>query len=194
MKRPKWATIVGILGIVFGCSGILGGTQQLVMPKILKMQFSKMAKDSVKHRIDSPSPDGRMSDESKNSRQSAASEASGPFQKTFKIPPWYGTWSTLSGIMRVCISALYLFAAIWLLLTKPSSIRLFYCAAGASVGLSIVQGIIIFSITFLASVAVAAAGTLSIPIDVALITVVAIGDKSAYYPPPVQQTSSGESR
>jgi len=38
MKRPTWATIVGILGIVFGCFGILGGGQSVFMPKMMEMQ------------------------------------------------------------------------------------------------------------------------------------------------------------
>ena len=38
MNRPTWATVVGIMGIVFGCFGILGGGQLMVMPKMMEMQ------------------------------------------------------------------------------------------------------------------------------------------------------------
>ncbi len=38
MKRPTWVIIIGIMGIVFGCLGILSAGQDILMPKILKMQ------------------------------------------------------------------------------------------------------------------------------------------------------------
>ncbi|MGD8669435.1 MAG: hypothetical protein PVF31_05095 [Desulfobacterales bacterium] len=38
MKRPTWVTIVGVLGIIFSCLGILAAGQEMIMPKILEMQ------------------------------------------------------------------------------------------------------------------------------------------------------------
>ena len=37
-KRPTWATVVGILGIVFSSFGILGAGQIIMTPKIMEFQ------------------------------------------------------------------------------------------------------------------------------------------------------------
>jgi len=42
MQRPTWATVVGIIGILFACCGILGGTQLVMAPKILEFQKTMM--------------------------------------------------------------------------------------------------------------------------------------------------------
>ena len=42
MNRPTWATVVGVLWIPFGAFGILGGGQEMVMPKLMKMQGELM--------------------------------------------------------------------------------------------------------------------------------------------------------
>jgi len=38
VKKPTWVTVIGVLGIIFGCFGILGGGQEIAMPKMMKMQ------------------------------------------------------------------------------------------------------------------------------------------------------------
>ena len=50
MKRPTWATIVGVLGIIFGCFGIIGAGQEILMPNMLKLQkeiFAQVEKSAT---------------------------------------------------------------------------------------------------------------------------------------------------
>jgi len=42
MKRPTWATIAGVLAIIFGIFGVFGGAQEMAMPSMLEMQKEMM--------------------------------------------------------------------------------------------------------------------------------------------------------
>jgi len=140
MKRPNWATLVGILGVIFGCFGLLGAGQEMLMPKMLEMQkevFIEIQKST---------------DNAKN-----ISKQNNPFpveifksmQKMWDVPEWFGTYSIVSGVFKFLVSSLYLLSGILLLLLKPSAIKLFYFAAGACILLFLIKGIIAFGDTSL---------------------------------------------
>jgi hypothetical protein len=42
MKRPRWATAVGILGMIIAFFGITASGQMLTMPKMIKLQHQIM--------------------------------------------------------------------------------------------------------------------------------------------------------
>ena len=110
----------------------------------------------------------------------------------FDFPEWYGTWSIISGILKLLVCAFFLLASIRLLQLKPASIRLFYWAAGSSIALGVIKGAVaILAVSFI-GIAMMLGGILGIIIDIVLIIVVATGNKQVFYrqgqppiPPPL---------
>lgn len=198
MKRPTWATVVGVLGILFGCSGIFTASQDIYMPKMLKMQKEMMIE------MDKPTCNKKEQDPCANSSsQSATTPTSLPaqtintiqttsanksnpgipkaMQNMFDVPEWFEAWSIASGIVKALISAIYLFSAICILQLKKYSIRLFYVSAGASILLGVVKTIVAFSTSSFMAMAIAGGGAFGALIDVVLILVVVLNDKTAFY-------------
>ena len=192
MKRPTWVTVVGVLGIIFSCLGILGAGQEMIMPKMLEMQ-KQMVSDFEKM------IEAEMEKESaKQSNRPAGQRGGAEFPvgifksvtKMFDFPDWYGTWSIISGILKLLVCAFFLFASIRLLQLKPASIRLFYWAAGSSIALGVVKGAVAVLAASFIGIAMMFGGIFGIIIDIVLIIVVATGNKEAFYrqgPPPLPQ-------
>ncbi len=193
MKRPTWATVVGVLGIIFACLGILGAGQEIMMPKIFKFQkeifsdFEKIIEEEIeKERSRQPDQEGRDKSDAEIPMGIFKS-----FTKMMDFPDWYGTWSIISGLLKLCVCALFLLASIRLLQVKPSSIKLFYWAAGSSIALGVLKGIVALSAVSFMAIAAMLGGVFGIVIDIVLIIVVATGDKEAFYgqrPPPLPES------
>ena len=190
MKRPTWATVVGVLGIIFSCLGILGAGQEIIMPKVFKFQkemlsdFEEIIEEEIeKERINQLDQEG--------GNKSGAEIPLGMFKsftKMFDFPDWFGTWSIISGILKLLVSAFFLLASIRLLQMKKSSINLFYWAAGSSIALGVLKGIVAVSAVSFMAIAMMFGGVFGIIIDIVLIIVVVTGDKEAFYrqtPPPL---------
>ncbi len=182
MKRPTWATVVGILGIIFGCFGILFGGQEIFMPKMMEFQKEMMTqfeKDISKQQEQMQDKSNEQQDEGSQS-QRMTPEMFESMKRMFDVPEWFGTWSLFSGVSKALISGLYLLASIWLLQTKASAIRIFYWAAGSSIALSIIKALVLFSAMSFMGMAFAAGGVFGIIIDIVLIIVVITGNKEAF--------------
>ena len=192
MKRPTWATVVGVLGIIFSCLGILGAGQEIIMPKIFKFQkemisdFKEIIQEEIeKERANQLDQEGGIN--------SSADIPMGIFQSFIKMmdfPDWFGTWSIISGILKLLVSGFFLLASIRLLQIKPSSIRLFYWAAGSSIALGVLKGMVALSAVSFMAIAMMFGGVFGIVIDIVLIIIVATGNKEAFFrqsPPPLPQ-------
>jgi hypothetical protein len=192
MKRPTWVTVVGVLGIIFACLGILGAGQEMIMPKMLKMK-KEMFTDFRKMIEAEMEKESANQSDNEGQHQGNAEFPVGmfnSFMKMFDFPEWYGTWSIISGILKLLISAFFLLASIRLLQLRPSSINLFYWAAGSSIALGVVKGAVALSGGSFIALAMMVGGVFGIIIDIILIIVVATGDKKAFYrqsPPPIPQ-------
>jgi len=192
MKRPAWATVVGVLGIIFSCTGILGAGYEIMMPGMMKMQkevFGAMQKDMTRK------PPAQKADSvpSESEEPSAAggqtAPAPGPPMEMFKVmekmwdtPEWFGTWMVVGGTLKLLLCALYLFASIFLLQTKRFAIPMFYCAAGSSIALGVVKGVLAVLILPFIGMMVMFGGMFGVAIDVVLVAVVATGNKDAFLP------------
>ena len=197
MKRPTWATVVGILGIVFSCLGFLGAGQEIMMPKILKFQkemFSHIEKSIQKQ---SDERQAEMPDETRE-RMSSENRSNVDFPtemfkfmgKMWEFPEWYGKWIVIFGVIKLFLCGLYLFASIRLLQIKPSAIRLFYLAAGLTIFLSLLKGIVSLSALSFIGFTMMFGVMFGVIIDIVLIIVVATGNKEAFSstsPPPLPQ-------
>ena len=192
MKRPTWATVVGVLGIIFSCLGILGAGQEIIMPKIFKFQkemfsdFEKIIQEETeKERTNQTDQEG----ENKSSSEIPMGIFKS-FSKMMDFPDWFGTWSIISGILKLLVSAFFLLASIHLLQMKTSSIKLFYWAAGSSIALGVLKGIVALSAVSFMAIAMMFGGVFGIVIDIVLIIIVATGNKEAFFgqsPPPLPQ-------
>ncbi len=206
MKRPSWATAIGIIGILFGALGIIGGIQEMMMPKMLQMQkemfktFANAPHTRHEHPAPIEAPRGLADMDPKNSTDNAPTPpaAENPnkpdnqslpnpafpqqIEKMFDVPDWFGSWSVAIGIAKMIVSGFYLFASIWLLMLKPTSIKLFYWAVGASILLGVVKAIVGISALSFMVMAMMMGGLFGVVIDVVMIVVVALSDKTAYLP------------
>jgi len=192
MKRPTWATVVGVLGIIFSCLGILGGGQEIMMPKIFKFQKEMLSEfeEIIQEEIEKERTN-QLDQEGEN--KSSAEIPMGIFKsfiKMFDFPDWFGTWSIISGILKLLVSAFFLLASVRLLQMKTSSIKLFYWAAGSSIALGVLKGIVALSAVSFMAIAIMLGGVFGIVIDIVLIIIVATGNKEAFFsqsPPPLPQ-------
>lgn len=190
MKRPTWATVVGVLGIIFSCFGILGAGQEIIMPKMMKFQKEifthteeRMHKEVEKKKEKQMHGDSR-SQPLERDRENNAEFPIAMFklmEKMWDYPEWYGVFSVICGILKAIISGFYLFASICLLQMKPFSIRLFYWAAGSSISFAVIKGIFaVAAISFIMGMTIVFGGMFGIIIDIVLIIVVATGNKDAF--------------
>jgi len=164
MKRPTWATVVGIAGIVLGCFGILGAGQTVMMPKIIELQkeiFTEVQK-SFENRGDTQEKVFNM------------------FEKMWDVPDWFKTWSIAAGIAGLFVSGFYILASIFLLLLRRHAIKLFYLAVGISISLALLKAIISISAMSFIGFTIMAGGMFGIIINIILFIVVLTGDKKAF--------------
>lgn len=200
MERPTWVTIVGVLGIIFGCFGVLGGGQEMLMPKIMEMQkgmfthFQEAIKKQHERNTDKSAKETETTEDNHGARTASNAVDEFPIeifdmmQKMWEVPEWFGTWSIFSGLSKAAVSALMLLASIWLLMLKKAGIKLFYIAAGLSIFLCVAKGIIALSAMSFMMMAMMFGGAFGAFIDVVLIIVVATGSKEVFlvYPKPQQ--------
>lgn len=189
MQRPTWATVIGILAIIFGSFGVLGGGQEMIMPQMLKFQkgmFStigeQMEKELSRELRRAEEKGDTRALEKKRDDQEMAREMMGMFESMWDLPQWFAGFSVGTGVLKILISALYLLAGIWLLQVKPVAIKLFYWAAGASIALALLKGVALLTTGSFFGMLMLAGGVFSAVIDVVLIIVVATADKEAFQP------------
>ena len=180
MKRPTWATIVGVLAIIFGLSSITGGAQEMALPSMLEFQKEMMANfgQISNEEIASQSIPGSEQNEGKQTADfSLAIEG---MQEMLVIPEWFKTWAIIFGLVSMVVGAIYLLSGIFLLMTKPFAITVFYLAIGISILWAIVQAIVYSQSSNMMLMAQTPASIASIVIDIILVVVVLVGSKEAF--------------
>ncbi len=165
MKRPTWATVIGIIGIILGLVGLLSSANTIVMPQILEFQ-KEMITEMQKNIEENEAP---------------PEEAMNMFNKIWNMPGWFKTWSVVAGIIGLIISGFYIFASIGLLQVKKSAIKMFYWVVGICIGFTFLKGVIAVSALSFIGISLMVGGLIGIVIDVILLIVVATGDKQAFF-------------
>lgn len=198
-KPPAWGTIVGILGIVFGLSGMLSSAYEIALPYMLAMQQQMM--ESMRDTIDdtgsiNPAEECEATANDQNEAelecfdtgeiaetQAEVDEVFDTMVDMMAVPAWYKDWALINGGLGLILGAGYLLASIFLLLLRPGAPTLFMVIAGLSIcrgGLAVAIVASAFSLMLFWSGVMAVVGLL---IDVVLIIVVAVSDRSAYAKP-----------
>ncbi|MHC4253853.1 MAG: hypothetical protein ACYS9X_32470 [Planctomycetota bacterium] len=172
MQRPTWVTIVGVMGIVLGCLGVIGGGQTMIMPKMLEMQKKMMS--------------GMQ--ESLEKQQSTRPQAMPPkavfkmMEDMWDVPEWFGTYCIAAGVVGLLVSGFLVFACIQLLQTKPTAIGLMYLALGLDVSFAALRGVVAVSTMSFMGMAMMMGGMFGGVISAVLLIVVATSDKEAFAP------------
>jgi len=193
--------VVGVLGIIFSSLGIFGAGQEIMMPSLMKFQrqmFSTMttamereAQRAARRKADAESPEESTVPDDDNAAAAGAEVPVAMFksmQQMWAFPEWYGMWSVISGMIKLVLCGLYLFASIAMLQTKPFSIPLFYAVAGACVVLGLAKAVMAISTLSFMAMGMMMSGMFGAVIDLVLIMVVATGDKEVFTakaPPPL---------
>lgn len=185
MKRPTWATVVGVLGIIFGCFGILGSGQNILMPQMMEMQKEMMT--AFQEEIEKQAErEQERSEEGGNNENQAAGFPIKIFesmQKMWDMPEWFKTWSVVTGVIKLLISSSLLYVSICMLQLKQNSIKLFYYVTGTNIAFVLVSGLVALSVNSFMGVAMMTGGIFSIGIDIVLLIVVINANKESFYQP-----------
>jgi len=163
-SKPTWVTVVGTLGIILSCFGILGGGQLMMMSKIRKFQQEMMA--------------GMQEDFKKQDMRAA--RMCKTMEKMWEAPDWYDTWNLIVGMITLVVSGFYLFAAICLLQLKKYAIKFFYFALAISIVLTLLKIVISMLATPSLGLFIFFGGTFGLIVNIVLLIVVATNNKEAF--------------
>ena len=147
MKRPGWATVVGIIGIIWGCLGLLGAVLTLFMP----VYMPKLLMDAQ-----SNIPTGQETEHLK-------------MMTHLWNMPYLHNSCVIIGLIGVFVSGFFILASICLLQVRRSAIKLIYAALAIEIIANILllpEGIVLKTISILFGVV----------IYIVLLLVVAAGD------------------
>ena len=182
MKRPTWATIVGILAIIFGGVGIFGGALEMAMPSMLEVQNEMIVSFSESITLDSKDT-SKMSLEIEKDGEKQKVDMSKIFEdmhEQFQFPNWYISWAMVIGLISMAAAALYFLSGIFILMTKSYSIKMLYIAIGVSIFWALFKIIIYSQSGNFMLMAKTPNSVASLFIDIILIIVVLVGSKEAF--------------
>jgi hypothetical protein len=168
MKRPTWATVVGVLGIIFGLGGLFNSAQTAAMPKIIESQHEMLVSMEKAGKTDP--------------KDAAGFEKFKNMVETFwgKQPAWFNTASATVGLIGIIINGFYIFAAIAMLLMKKYALKLFYTAIALSCILAVIRAGIMAAAFSAMSTSMFLSGLIGAVLDVVLLIVVLMGGKAAF--------------
>jgi hypothetical protein len=171
MRRPTWATVVGIMGIVFGVMGLFGAAQTAMMPVMIKMQGQMM--DAMAKSAPTQTP-----------QQQVAAQQMQQMMNTIwgDVPPWLMPAAIALGGLTLLVNGIYIFAAISLLQMRPYSITLLYAVLTSSIVMGLVRGSVFVAASPMMGMFILFYAMAGVAIDVTLLIVIATGDKTAFAP------------
>jgi len=161
VKRPTWATVVGVLAIIFGIFGVFGGAYDLLMPKMLEMQSEMLSTLSEGQTSDgTAAPEVKMELEVDGQKQqmdmTRMFEQMGDMHEHLQLPDWYKQWNTVFAFISMAIAGLYMLSGI------------------------VVQSVAYFRTGNTMLMAMMSGSAVSLVIDVVLGIVVLVGSKEAF--------------
>lgn len=178
-KKPTWVTVVAIITIVFSSFGILGGSQEIIMPQMLEFQkkmFTTMTEEFKREMEKQPEPQ----DPSAQQVQKTMLELFTMIESMFNFPEWYKSWMVVSGILSLLINGFYLLAAIWFMQLKRRAIPLIYTALAFSITLSITKVVVAVNALSAFAMMMMSGGIIAIVIELVLLIVILTSDKECF--------------
>ena len=148
MKRPGWATAVGVIGIIWGCLGLLGAALTLFMPVFMP----------------------KLLMEAQSNISAGQETAHLKMMTQLWNTPYLRNSCLFLGLTGILVSGFFIFASISLLQMRRSSIKLIYSALCIEILLNILllpDSMVLKAVSILSGVV----------IYVVLLLVVAVGNK-----------------
>lgn len=176
MKRPTWATIVGVLAILFGIAGVFGGADEMSAPAVVKLQhevLEVLRKEKPIPEAETPAPQAGA-DEEDEIDMSVVFKVS---TKSFTLPDWYKSWALVIGGLSMIVAMCYFSAGILLLMEKRYAVQVFHIAIALSIIWVVFQAIIYSRSGSPVLMAQIPSALASVVIDIMLVMVVFFGSK-----------------
>ena len=178
-KKPTWVTVVAVVAIIFSCFGILGASQQIVMPQMAEFQkkiFTTMTSEFKREIDKQPAP----SDPEAQRLQQTVFDLFKMIETMFDYPDWYKTWVVIAGIIGLLINGFYLLAAIWFLQLRRKGIPLIYTAFVLSIVLGITNTVVTANALSAFALIFMSGGLIGVVIELVLLIVVLSSDKACF--------------
>jgi len=194
MKTPTWATVTGILMIVFGGCSVMNDFKSITLPSILAMQRPMMEKkmkearardmeaDSIAKAKASTDSLSRAEDDEDEDDEETFEQKQKKVDEALKLPEFSKIWIIRFGYVGVVSAILYAIGGIFLLVKRPFSIKLAYAVLAISIVTSAVQAAVLTSSQSSGIIALSTglSQIVGILIDIILIAVIFTSDKDAY--------------
>jgi hypothetical protein len=198
MKTPTWATVTGILMIIFGGCSVVNDIKSITLPGMLDSQRGlikeKMDEAKAHAKEDSVSranaadssataddADEDDDDEEENVEKTFE-EKEKEVEEALKLPEFSKIWIVRFGWIGLASAVLYAFGGIFLLVKKPFSIKLAYAVLIFSIATSAAQAAVLTSgeSSGLIALTTGLSQLVGVLIDIILIAVIYSSDKEAY--------------
>jgi len=178
-KKPTWVTVVAVVAIIFSSFGILGASQQIVMPQMAEFQkkiFTTMTGEFKKEIEKQPAPN----DPQAQKIQQTVLELFDMIETMFDYPDWYKTWVVIAGIIGLLVNGFYLLAAIFFLQLKRKGIPLIYTALVLSIILGITNTVVTANALSAFALIFMSGGLIGTVIELVLLIVILTSNKECF--------------
>lgn len=188
-EKAKWVPAVAVLGIIMGAFGIFGGLQHIAMPQIMKWQkeFMPQWMDSMNKSMDEER--AVVNERLKKAGVTFTAKNMENFSDNYKkmmdkfmnFPPWYGTFSYITGGIGVIIGAFYLYASILLLQWKAAGLKMFFIVIIAAIIFVAARGIgTAMAMPSMFAISALVGSLFSLIINIILLSVAAGGSREGF--------------
>lgn len=208
MKRPTWATVVGIIGLLIGSWAAFSNT--LLCKKNFENRHGEQNPfAAVKKTMEDPAMQKQMQEQVKKMQEAMAKQTPpanappqtiaippsfptpmnpgvppqipNPFEKMLKAPPaWMGNWQVAASALAVCLALCLVITSIGLLATKPWGVTLGYVATGGGLALAAIRAGILLSTMGVTGIALSVGLAPGFLINLIFLITIAAGDKAAF--------------
>lgn len=174
MEKPQWIPIIGIFGVVLACLGIYSSGQSLVFSRLI--EFQKIMDANIQEVFDKL----EIEKDSKDVKTMPSREFFEIKSKMYNVPVWFYKWSIIFGVIGFPVYGFYLFASLWLYLTKRKSVTLFYFTVGLVITFSLLKTVVaMFNETFF-GFTILAGSLFMLVVNVVLLIVFALSNKQFF--------------
>lgn len=194
MKTPTWATVTGILMIVFGGCSVMNDIKSITLPTMLEKQKSlvqEKMKEARTHQLEEDSIANASADSlaqagnddiEEDEEEESFEEKEKKVDEMLKLPEFSKIWIVRFGWVGLVSAILYAIGGIFLLVKKPFSIKLAYVVLGISIITSATQAAVLTSGSSSGIIALTTglSQLVGVLIDIILIAVIWTSDKEAY--------------
>lgn len=155
MKVPTWATVIGVLMILFGGCGVLNNVQKINTPKTLDQSSGMIAEitreleeaveEQKKETASEDSLDTRNAEDTinANDRTESFKQIRDSMGKMLNFSDYYKKWIVRIGYIGVFVSIFYAIAGVLLVMGRQISIKITYLAIGLSLSALFFQIIVL---------------------------------------------------